>query len=676
MNVTTSVSPFVRVVLLLTLCAATNADAQPLSIGVRGGYQYVMNESTLPVVPGSTDCGAFANGVSHGYFGGLTAEYALLDGLLELGGGLAYSFRPATLTATNNGDFEVFDPTTNNYAPLVREHTYQADLGYLVFEGIVRIKPLASLPFYVRLAVDAGNPIVQSTFTQTEEILSPSSALFPNGQKTRTNGSGEVPGTTTSFGGGGFIGAQIPLSKYVDLCPEVGYRMGFNSIVTGEEWKQNIAIGAIQIRYHFTEEEAAPPPPPPPPPPLPVPAPVAVVVEAPPPAPVVPPVTITALSTTPLRIRETVVTQTYPLLPYLFFDAGSSDLRRVYRKSGPVSGFKEEALPKSTLDIYYTMLDVIGSRMQRSNDKLVVTGTTDGIEAASPAERTNLAAARARSVVSYMSQRWNLPASRFEVKTAERPSIASNEKYPEGIEENRRVELHSTDASLLGPIVHTRFNEYVPEQPVQEFTVNVLHPEQATSWRLGVARHGQEVAERSSAGAVPQRVQFVLDQNTTDRIGPMVNAEDTLDARLVVAQTDGPPVEGDCQFPLTKTVSKFEVSRLSLIVFDFDQSSISAANKEMMNRVISQSSREGTTAVIVGSTDRLGELSHNMSLSQDRARSVEQHVNAVAPQVKITSVSGIGPSQLSYDNSTPEGRFYCRTVTLTLTTPLQSNDQR
>jgi outer membrane protein OmpA-like peptidoglycan-associated protein len=224
--------------------------------------------------------------------------------------------------------------------------------------------------------------------------------------------------------------------------------------------------------------------------------------------------------------------------------------------------------------------------------------------------------------------------------------------------------------------VHTRFNEYVPEQPVQEFTVNVKHPEQATSWRLGVERHGQEVAERSSAGAVPNRVQFVLDQPTTDRIGPMVNAEDTLDARLVVAQTDGPPVEGDCRFPLTKTVSKFEVSRLSLIVFDFDQSSISAVNKDMMNRVISQSSREGTTAVIVGSTDRLGELSHNMSLSQDRARSVEQHVSSVAPQVKITSVTGIGPSQLAYDNSTPEGRFYCRTVTLTLTTPLQPNEQR
>jgi outer membrane protein OmpA-like peptidoglycan-associated protein len=87
--------------------------------------------------------------------------------------------------------------------------------------------------------------------------------------------------------------------------------------------------------------------------------------------------------------------------------------------------------------------------------------------------------------------------------------------------------------------------------------------------------------------------------------------------------------------------------------------------------VIASAVRDGSTATVVGSTDRLGEQAHNQELSTKRARSVDALARAIAPSLKVTEVKGIGASNLPYDNSLPEGRFYCRTVSLTITTPLR-----
>jgi outer membrane protein OmpA-like peptidoglycan-associated protein len=256
------------------------------------------------------------------------------------------------------------------------------------------------------------------------------------------------------------------------------------------------------------------------------------------------------------------------------------------------------------------------------------------------------------------------------VRTNDKPSLTSNEKYAQGIEENRRVELDATDPSLLSPVVHSWFKEYVPVQPRQEFSVSVLNPEQARQWTLGVEHRTKPVARKDGQGVPPRSIVFDLDQEMTSKLGPVVGPVDTLNAALQV-NTTAAPANAATRFPLVKTVSNFEVSRLSLIVFDYDRADISKANTEMMRRVVQAAVREGSEASIVGSTDRLGELDHNLQLSTERARAVERTAHAIAPSLTISKVEGIGPSVLPYDNSLPEGRFYCRTVSLTITTPLR-----
>ena len=647
---------------------STTTTAQVSSIGIKGGYQYVMNTTTMAVIPGSTDCGTFSNGVAHGLFGGLTGEYSLFGDALEATASIVYSRRPADLSVTSTDNFEVLDPLTNTYVPFDRTHRFSSSLGYIAIEVGFRSRPLDFLPLYIRAAFDAGNPIVDGTFEQTEEVANPSTVLFPDNTRRHTTASGEFPQLGTSYGASGFVGGVLTLSTQVELCPEVGFRYGINSVSKAESWKQSYILAGIQLRYRFRDELPPPPAPPEPEPP----APVIVVVPPPPPPPEPAPVVIASISTTPLEIRETVVTQTFPLLPYVFFDSTEASLRSRYVGTTDTRAFRENDLPKQTLEIYYNLLDIVGRRLKENlQATLVVTGTTDGRELASTSERKALAQQRAQVVIDYLQRRWSLEASRFVTRVAESPTFPTNDKYLEGLQENRRVEISSTDGAVLAPIIHTRFKEFVPVQPSHVFRVETRNPEQSATWDLNVSKAGQVVGTKNAVGVPPAELTFNLDQDMTNRLGPVVGADDTLDARMRIGQSTGNEVSASTRFPLRKTVSNFEVSRLSLIVFDFDQSGITEANQTMMKRVIAASATNNSTATIVGSTDRLGELGHNMELSTARAHSVEQYIRSAAPGVRIESVKGIGPSELPYDNSLPEGRFYCRTVSLTITTPLR-----
>lgn len=650
----------------LMLLISVPALSQNIIYGVRGGYLHVMNTSSIPVIAGASDCGSFADGTSPGFYGGVTFDAPVVQRLFEVGVGLTYSQRPALLRTTVSDGFEVLDPNQNVYVPLVRQHTFTSSLGYIAIEASVRSQPFTDVPVFLRASFDAGNPLVDATYSQTDEIISPEGVLFPDGTLRRTAGSGEFPGLGTAMGVTGGIGATVMVSETLELIVEGFYRKGLGSITSSAQWEQSFVGGGIALRIHPSADEVAPEPPQPEPvaPPI---------VEAPPvPAPVErAPAVIAAVRSAPLEISETVVTQTFPLLPYVFFDSASADLRPTYRAAPPVAEFRELDLPKQTLPIYYNVLDILGSRMKARPDAvLTVTGTTDGIESTGP-QAQKLAEQRAASVVMYIRQRWGIAADRFRQRTTDVPSLVSNPAYSEGIEENRRVELSTTTAGLLDPVVHTRFNEHVPVQPRHDVSIDVLHPDRAISWELRVRHRNRPVGSRGGNGAPPAAITFDLTQEMTNDLGPVVGTVDSLDVELVIAQRDGSPVTASTRFPLVKTISNFEVSRLSLIVFDYNRSDISDQNKEMMRRVISASAGKGSTATIIGSTDRLGEVGYNLELSGARARSVQSYVRSIAPSLEITQVKGIGASLLPYSNDVPEGRFYCRTVSLTITTPLR-----
>lgn len=669
--------PFIRtfVTLLAAIGVFQGASAQSF-FGIRGSYLHVMNAAAIPIVPGSLDCGAFGNGTSPGWSGAITVDHMIAGPLLEVTGAVVYSVRPAALQAFSADNFEVLDPRTNSFVPLQRQHSYASDLGYVSAEVGLRLRPLGDLPLYIRIAVDAGNALVNAQYLQTERIVSPAGVLFPDGTARRTNGRGDVAGIGTSYGGQAHLGAELAWFGRVTILPEVGFRYGINSLSSAMEWKQSMLVAGLQIRVDLTAEPDLPAEPEPPtaPPSLPQPVPIAEErrIEPEPPVATTAPVQIASLSTNPLEIRETVVTQTFPLLPYVFFDSASASIRDRYLKPLQGPGFQEPDLPRQTLQIYYRLIDVVGRRMATNPGSiLTVVGTTDGRELTSVDARRRLAQQRAEAFVNELQQRWKIDASRFVIKTADRPQIQSNDRYSEGMEENRRVELQTSYPQLLAPIVHSRFNEYVAHQPSQQFSVTVQNPHQAVGWSLVISRNEATVDAQRGTGAPPANITFDMSQQLADRLGPVTTPVDSLRAVMTIDQRSSDPVAAQTTFPLRKTTNTFEVSRLSLIVFDFDQSEISATNREMMRQLITTSTRAGSRAVIRGSTDRLGEADHNQALSAARANAVNRYLRTIAPHVAVDDVRGIGASELPYDNALPEGRFYCRTVSLTITTPLR-----
>ncbi len=643
-------------------------SSQPIPqmyFGVIGGVSLISNRTTLDVYPGSSVCGQFSNGDSQGLFAGLTYEYPFLP-FLQASARLLYAIRPATLTMQTDNGLRAYDDASGTDVPYIRENVFDASLRYLSLDAGVRLEPFTAIgveiPFYVRLSVDAGDPIFGASYTQTEEIIQPRSRLFPDGTLKHVINSGKLTDAGTSFGASGAVGYELQLNRNLFLDVEGGYRRGLNSVLSDQDWRVVSYYAAVNLRYAVVEDAPKPFEPAPTPALKSEPTPIAKK------APV--PLVIEAFKTNPLEVQETIVTETYPLLPYLFYDSSASVLRERYTQSVDPKSFNEKKLVKSTLAIYYHVLDIVASRLLASpSATLVLTGTTDGRELGTASQRRILAEERANSVKSYLTRVWSIDESRLKISIQDLPQLESNPVYAEGLEENRRVEISSEDPSILAPVVHARFMEYQPVQSKQVFSVKALRPELAQNWDASL-RKNANIARVSGANGLPAQIPFSVDSSVMVAIGRDIAASDSLEGRLDVLQKDGSTVSAECRFPIIKSQNQFELSRLSLIVFDFDRSDINATNKNMMQTFIREAMQPNSKVSITGSTDRLGEEQYNKNLSQSRADEVKRFLLTLQNDAQIQQCIGVGASRLPYDNALPEGRYYCRTVSIVIQTPI------
>ena len=68
---------------------------------------------------------------------------------------------------------------------------------------------------------------------------------------------------------------------------------------------------------------------------------------------------------------------------------------------------------------------------------------------------------------------------------------------------------------------------------------------------------------------------------------------------------------------------------------------------------------------ITGYTDRIGKDDYNLRLSQRRADQTAKELESTE-----ASVTGLGETIELHNNDLPEGRFYSRTVTIIVETPI------
>ena len=657
--------------ILLLLCglgrtaAQTNdREAPGLRLGVHlfgsGTFYRAALDGGLPGVPSCCPSFTSGNGVNVG--GGVDGRLRL-SSRFDVDGRILFATLGGTLAAEERKYLN--DHGTGVEGTFL--HTIDLAMEGIGVEGTVGIYPIDR----VRLGAGGSLGIVSvGTFEQKEEILEPKEIRFENGRRVRAEKSGEIPEQNRVRSSLLLsLGYELPLDGTGRLVavPEITGEFGVTSLLKNESWRAHALRAGVSILYGFI--------------PSPEPVPVAIAPPAPPADPTLtpppsPPARLAAelavacldqsgarADCITIELEQIEIGNNAALLNYLFFEENSSALPSRYHRIADDpetrAGFDETALEGSSLDIYYDLLNIVGARMREhtsSTITLVGCNADIGLEEG----RLDLSKKRAEEVRAYLTETWKIDTERIAVAARNLPENASRQGDSDGDQENRRVEIQSDDWRLLRPIVYEE-KIYRSTIPSLTFTPEVETSHGLKSWEIVVMQDDREVTRFDGRGAPPATVDWspALDQIEPD--APLTYRLSGRDRRdSVVATSPGTiPVE------LYRSDSNRSVDRYNLIIFPFNSSELTPAHDRIVS-LINDRLTPGAEITISGHTDRMGEAAYNQELSEARASGVAEVLDG-----DVRDIRAMGNRTLLFDNDLPEGRYYCRTVNITIETPIE-----
>src|SRR5262249_23003633 len=143
-----------------------------------------------------------------------------------------------------------------------------------------------------------------------------------------------------------------------------------------------------------------------------------------------------------------------PLLNYVFFDEGGGTMPDRYTRLTPSQASRFNLSSLQNLDVlptYYNLLNIVGWRMQKNP---TATLSLTGCNADQGAEkgRNDLSRQRAEQVRNYLRDVWGIADDRITLEARNLPEKPSSSSSPDGMAENRRVELRSNIPEILEPV--------------------------------------------------------------------------------------------------------------------------------------------------------------------------------------------------------------------------------
>jgi len=652
--------------LLLTAYQACAQHPDAHAVGVFGAYNLNMHTADFRALPGVPSCcPLYETGSGAGLSAGVFYEIPLSEAFsVQIRGG--YSENGADLKTTEYTPVDVDGVMTE----AAIEHTISSGLSSIGLE------PLLGYRFFKALSLHAGLRLALVTgrsYEQVERLVQPGSGTFENDRRIRNELSGDIPEASSvaaSLLAG--LSYELPLDREGKLkaSPELLYSLGLTPVVSSVSWNANSLRAGVALKYRMLpapetpQSPAAPPPPPPPPTPR-KPAPTAsigaVAIE-------------NGKETAVGRIvvEEFISTNMRPILQYIFFEDNSSVIPRRYNSisQDEASSFLTDNLHNAgALDVYHHILNIVGQRLRKHETaSLTVTGCNSG----TGAEKDNraLSRARAESVRDYLTSVWKIETKRIRVEVRDLPRIPSNMSESDGISENRRVELSSNDERILQPLT-TKDIERHASPPRIVFMPSVVSEAGVDRWRVRVSHQGKELKVFSGTGAPPARLEWNLTEGMSELPQETASITYGLEAvdpegRQARSVEGAMPVE---QITIRKKRGESaggdrEISRYSLILFDFDKADLNSRNLAVA-RMVRSELRPASKVRITGHTDRIGDAEYNSRISEQRARNT-----AAALGARTEDVKGLGENELPFDNDLPEGRFYSRTVNIYVETPV------
>ncbi len=568
------------------------------------------------------------------------------------------------------------------------EHKIEAKISSIGVSGLFGFSPVKNLSLFAgpRLGF-----VMQKSYDQRETLTSPADRgyfLGTDSSRVRNVSSGDIQ-DANSINLGLELGAryEFPLNRKGNLfiAPELFFRLGLTQAVKGLTWGIHTLHGGISIVYNLPAPEpkkaesipvpvvAVPPPP---------------IKEAPPKADVAiekkeekPKLNCSIAAVgfdddkekdgVKVRVEEFLSISMRPLLTYVFFDDNSSEIPGRYKQISKekADAFNVNSLYNvSTLPTYYNLLNIVGARL-RDNEKAKIRLVGCNSNTGEEKGNTELSLARAKAVADYLKNTWGIDEKRISVSSKNLPANPSRADVQDGIEENRRVEIYSEVADITAPVITNDTLRQVSPKGIRFYpTVNA--EKGVATWNIVAKQKGKLLKEISGSGFVPDANDWMINNEkesiplttrdieyyleVTDNTGQKVRSE----ARLLNVE------QKTVKMKSTNQTGDKRIDQYSIILFDFDKPSL---NNEQIKQVrfIKDKIEPNSKVTITGYTDRMGDEEHNKMLALERAKSMARSLSASRAEIV-----GAGREQELYDNSMPEGRFYCRTVVVIVETPI------
>lgn len=370
-------------------------------------------------------------------------------------------------------------------------------------------------------------------------------------------------------------------------------------------------------------------------------------------------------------IEEFLSEQVNALLPMIFFDHGKDVLpdRYVRRTPAERTTFDEhELFGRRPLDVYHDLLNIVGVRMRRRPaSRITLTGCLmpDSIET----DGSGLAMRRAVGVRDYLMRVWGIDRRRIAIRSRELPERPSNPSSTDGQEENRRVEISSSDRYTLD-IVNVRDTIRISDPPRLRVRPTIVHDTTIASWRLFITQGGIVLDVRRGKGDVPESFDWdpaalPMIYPRTDQPLEMIMEVEDVERQRATTQMLLPVDLVTISEKRERTEGDMKIDDYGLILFGFGRSDAGGANKAIVDLITSRLAPTSNVTV-TGHTDRTGSDEINLRISTQRAETIGK---AIGP--RVTGAHGYGKRNALHTNDLPEGRFHNRTVRVHVETPIR-----
>ena len=433
----------------------SNSNFNNYKFGFYGAYNYNIHLSNFHQLPEVGNCcPTFNDGKGDGFTLGLIYELPFQNNV-SINGRLLYSRLDANLSSDDNKNVIVDGELTNS----VVTHFLETQLSVVNVEALIKFNIIENFSFVC--GFNFGY-LFNSKFKQDERLKIPTTGNFENNMRSRFEISGAIQNLAvinSNIVAGFSYDLSFDSKNRFYLAPEILFSYGLTPLVPNLDWKAHSIRAGISLKFsplNFVNEKIE----------------VKPVTE-----PIIKEISITANSVKSeelyleieanpiinkietnvkeITIEEFLSTRLCPLLNYIFFENNSSYLNQKYIQlnSNMVKQYNlDSSREKSNLDNYYSILNIVGKRMQinkKSKITLIGCNSNEGDEK----NFLGLSKNRAQTIYNYLTEVWNIEPYRIKVKAQNLPDKPSNVLTEEGCEENRRVEILSEDSDILSPLI-------------------------------------------------------------------------------------------------------------------------------------------------------------------------------------------------------------------------------